>query len=418
MENKKIKNKTQTFHTEKSPKNWEILKIREFAKVIAGGTPDTKNTDYWNGDIPWMNSGDLNLKKVKSVEGRITDLGLRKSNSRILPKYSILIGLAGQGKTRGTVAINLIELCTNQSVAAILPNEKTEPMYLYYNLNNRYDELRALSTGDGGRGGLNLAIINNLTLSIPPKFEQIKIATILSTWDTAIETLEQLITKKERYKKALMQKLLTGKVRFKEFKGEKWRINQLSKCVVGKGEYGINAPAVNFSEKLPRYLRITDIDDVGNYSNTNQVSVNDPNSSKYILKKGDILFARTGNTTGKTYLYSEEDGELVYAGFLIKFHPNPKVLLCEFLKQYCETQKYWNWVKIMSSRSGQPGINGTEYGELELYLPSTKEQQKIVDILSLIDKDIQTIKKSKANFINQKNGLMQQLLTGKIRVKN
>lgn len=104
--------------------NWEEISISNIAKVQAGGTPSTTNNSYWNGSIRWMNSGELNLKKVYEVENRITELGLKKSSTKLIPKNSILIGLAGQGKTRGTVAINYVELCTNQSIASILPNEK------------------------------------------------------------------------------------------------------------------------------------------------------------------------------------------------------------------------------------------------------------------------------------------------------
>ena len=99
--------------------DWESIKLGVLTKIIAGGTPRTTVKEYWNGEIRWMNSGELNLKKVYEVENRITELGLNKSSTSLVPKYSILIGLAGQGKTRGTVAMNMVELCTNQSVAAI-----------------------------------------------------------------------------------------------------------------------------------------------------------------------------------------------------------------------------------------------------------------------------------------------------------
>ena len=133
--------------------DWTNLKISDIAKVTAGGTPSTLNDSYWNGDIRWMNSGELNLKKVFEVENRITKAGLKNSSTKLIPKHSILIGLAGQGKTRGTVAMNYVELCTNQSIASILPNNKNyNSDFLYHNLDFRYEELRSLSKGDGGRG--------------------------------------------------------------------------------------------------------------------------------------------------------------------------------------------------------------------------------------------------------------------------
>jgi type I restriction enzyme, S subunit len=101
---------------------WENTSIIEIAKLTAGGTPDTNIVKYWNGDIPWMKSGDINLKRVHNVEGRITQSGFDNSSTKKIPPYSVLIALAGQGKTRGLVAVNEVEICTNQSIAAIMPN--------------------------------------------------------------------------------------------------------------------------------------------------------------------------------------------------------------------------------------------------------------------------------------------------------
>ncbi len=193
---------------------WEKKRLGDLTNVIAGGTPSTAVNEFWGGEIKWMNSGELHCKEVFDVEGRITESGLRNSSSRLLPKNCILIGLAGQGKTRGTVAINRIELCTNQSVAAILPNDSFLPEFLYYNLDSRYLELRMLSAGEGGRGGLNLTIIKNLLILIPPtKAEQTAIALVLSDMDAEIEVLEQKLAQYRLIKQGMMQELLTGKKR-------------------------------------------------------------------------------------------------------------------------------------------------------------------------------------------------------------
>ncbi len=192
---------------------WEVKRIGEFTDCTAGGTPSTKIAEYWNGAIPWMNSGELNLKQVYAVEGRITEAGLANSSTKMIPAKCVLIGLAGQGKTRGTVAMNHFELCTNQSIAAIFPNESFIPEYLYYNLDNRYDELRELSTGDGGRGGLNLRIIKSISLPFPPVTEQSAIATVLSDMDAELAALEARLEKTRALKQAMMSELLTGEAR-------------------------------------------------------------------------------------------------------------------------------------------------------------------------------------------------------------
>ena len=192
---------------------YKRTKIRDIAEVSTGATPSTKNPDYWGGDIRWMNSGELNLKRIYEVDGRITKKGLLNSGTKLLPEGCVLIGLAGQGKTRGTVAMNYIPLCTNQSVAAILPNENYNSEYLFWNLENRYSELRKLSSGDGARGGLNLELINSLTVYLPTKGEQASIALSLSSIDKKILLLKSELSFWLQKKQALMQLLLTVIVR-------------------------------------------------------------------------------------------------------------------------------------------------------------------------------------------------------------
>ncbi len=195
------------------PEDWDVKKIGEFTDCTAGGTPSTKVSAYWGGRNPWMSSGELHLKRVFDVAERITDLGLTNSSTKYIPKDSVLMGLAGQGKTRGTVAISKIKLCTNQSIAAIFPSKDHSTEYLFYNLDNRYEELRSLSTGDGGRGGLNLSIIRSLKIPYPDLEEQTAIATILSDMDNEIQTLDQRLAKTRQIKQGMMQELLTGRTR-------------------------------------------------------------------------------------------------------------------------------------------------------------------------------------------------------------
>ena len=196
-----VKDGFQQTEIGKIPDDWTIKKIKEFTDATSGGTPSTSHSEYWNGKIRWMNSGEINLKKIYEVKGRITELGLKNSSTKLIPKNCILIALAGQGKTRGTVAINYVELCINQSLGAILPNKLFSSEYVYHNLDSRYDELRSLSSGGEGRGGLNLTLIKNIRIQFPPNI------------DAQINSQTQYKGKLERLKKSLMQKLLTGEVR-------------------------------------------------------------------------------------------------------------------------------------------------------------------------------------------------------------
>lgn len=188
--------------------DWEEKRIGELTNVIAGGTPSTVKSEYWGGTIRWMNSGELNLKHVHEVENRITQNGLKNSSTKLIPLKCVLIGLAGQGKTRGTVAMNYVELCTNQSIAAIFPSEFTFiPEYLYQNLDFRYEEIRKLSTGEGGRGGLNLKIIKAIKVPLPSINEQKKIAEYINELELIIKTVSVLIKNNQEFKNGLLQKM-------------------------------------------------------------------------------------------------------------------------------------------------------------------------------------------------------------------
>ena len=178
------------------PDDWEVKRISDFTSIITGGTPSTLRPEYWGGNIMWMSSGELNKKFVFDVEGRITTEGLLNSSTHMIPPFCVLIGLAGQGKTRGTAAYNYISLCTNQSIAAILPNDKYDSLYLYYVVDSKYDYLRLLSSGDGGRGGLNKNLLNSLEIVFPKTIaEQRAIAEALSDIDGLIATLDKKIAK-------------------------------------------------------------------------------------------------------------------------------------------------------------------------------------------------------------------------------
>ncbi len=198
---------------------------------------------------------------------------------------------------------------------------------------------------------------------------------------------------------------------------EDWEVKRLGEVCINDGDYGLNAPATDYDENLPTYLRITDIDDDGNFNQSDKKSVNSPLSENYHLKEGDIVFARTGATVGKTYLYDKTDGELVYAGFLIKFTPNKERILPYYLKSQTNIKEYANWVSITSQRSGQPGINAAEYCSYKFALPPLAEQQRIVSVLSLWDTAIAKQTSLIEQLALRKRGLMQQLLTGKKRLK-
>lgn len=185
-----------------------------------------------------------------------------------------------------------------------------------------------------------------------------------------------------------------------------WNLVPLGNCVTEKLSYGINAPAIPYRPGFPRYIRITDITEDGQFDDGDPKSVITAEREKYTLKNGDIVLARTGASTGKSYLYRRSDGKLVYAGFLIKAsidiaHHNPRFIVGQLM-----TKRYWNWIATTSMRSGQPGINGKEYSSFLIPVAPKKEQEEIARTLSEFDTYIDDL----AELIEKKRGIREGAL--------
>ncbi|WP_225358345.1 restriction endonuclease subunit S [Lacticaseibacillus paracasei] len=187
---------------------WKKYRLGDHVKILTGGTPKTSVAEYWEPkSIPWMSSGEVNKVYLDQTDTMISLEGFKNSSARWVKKHSILIALAGQGKTRGTVAVNNIALTTNQSIAAIIPGKDLYYEYVFQNLTSRYNELRLLSSGDGTRGGLNKQIVSDVTIHSPNLNEQIQIGKLLSKVDHLSTENQLKLSRIELIKKYLLQKL-------------------------------------------------------------------------------------------------------------------------------------------------------------------------------------------------------------------
>lgn len=203
-------------------------------------------------------------------------------------------------------------------------------------------------------------------------------------------------------------------LRFPQFTDE-WQKVKLSD-VAKKGEYGMNAAAKSF-DGINKYLRITDIDDETRKMLTSNItSPSGVLEDKYLLKQGDITIARTGASTGKSYIYNSEDAKVYFAGFLIRFRVNDASPYFVYLQTL--RKSYDKWIAAVSARSGQPGVNAEEYGTYSFYLPSHPEQEKIAEFLTAVDEQIEKIEKKLELLQRYKKGVMQKIFTQQVRFKD
>lgn len=194
---------------------WDVVEVDELADLKSGGTPYRENSSFWNGNIPWVKTGEINYNLITDTEEYITEKGLSSSSTFLFPKGTILMALYGQGKTRGRVAILDIDATSNQACLGFLNIRKVTTSFLYLSLSYEYSRLRDLSN-EGAQKNLSGSLLKKFLLKIPLEIsEQNKISEILESQDKLIESEQTNLAKLQKLKQGLMQDLLTGKVRVK-----------------------------------------------------------------------------------------------------------------------------------------------------------------------------------------------------------
>ena len=259
-------------------------------------------------------------------------------------------------------------------------NEIISTDFLLYSL--MFYDVTKLITGTT-RKKLTRTGMGKITLFIPNLDMQEKITNYLQE----IEKFISLRKNQLNYLKELVKSLFTRMFGSPENNEKKWRFCTLKDISLSKGEYGSNKPAVKFSNGY-RYIRITDIDMNGSLKKE-KVGVSDEEieAQKYELKENDILFARSGATVGKNFFYNKKYGKCIFAGYLIRFQLNNKLILVKYLKYFLETDYYWNWIKACQNIVAQPNINAKQYGEdLKIMLPPMELQNKFTERIGKIEK--------------------------------
>ncbi len=194
------------------PNDWKSAKLSAVCKTASGGTPSRAEPAFWNGDIPWVKTGEIRYRLIEDTEEKISRLGLRYSATTLVSKGSVIMALFGQGPTRGRVAILGVDATLNQACLAFVPTNGVSNTYLFYALTCAYKKLRALSN-DGAQQNLNASLVRNFSIPIANSHEQDFIVRSLESLWSSIAQEEQSLHKLRQLKLGLMQDLLTGRVR-------------------------------------------------------------------------------------------------------------------------------------------------------------------------------------------------------------
>ena len=385
---------------------WKKVKLKDIC--IDFIVPMRDKPKEFNGNIPWCRIEDIDGNYFNGTKSNkyVSQETIDKMNLKIIPTGSVICSCSA---SLGTYAINTCPIITNQTFIGLVCSEKISNHFLLNLMNTQTRKLKIIA------GGTTIPYISRekfeeYNIKIPSLPEQEKIASFLTLIDKKIEKQKKLVVLLKKYKRGLLSAIFSQKLRFKDDNGNNypaWEEKSLGE-VTGNISYGLNAASKDYDGEN-KYIRITDIDETtGKYNNLDIVSPDCVLSDDYKLKINDLLFARTGASTGKTYLYNENDGKIYFAGFLIKF--SIKNEYCSnFIFYITQTFNYKKWVSIMSARSGQPGINAKEYSNYKFSCPVYDEQVKIANIISKLDNIIEKENILLDSYNDYKKGLLQKM---------
>ncbi|WP_020007164.1 restriction endonuclease subunit S [Salinicoccus albus] len=402
---------------------WISLKLEDVAEISGGGTPSRQKVEYWNGEVKWATPTDItknNNKYLYNTEDTITEEGLNRSSAKLIPENNVLMTSRA---SIGKCVINKIPTATNQGFTNFISKKyKIDSEFLYYQLLFHAKHFEQLGAGSTFKE-ISKSELRSYNINIPKQIqEQQKIANILSTVDEMIDKTEVILTQTEKVKKGLIQKLLTKGIDHTKFKQteigyipEEWEVKQFSECINVNPTYrlkkGENVPFVEMAAVQENRKEIS-------YFSERVVGIS--GGSRFSI--GDTLFARITPCTenGKIAFVEEMTSQFGMGSTeFIVFSPKKDQIIPQYVYYLVRSHRIRDYaIKRMIGTTGRQRVPKIVFiEELFIGLPTKKEQQKIVDILTSVDNKIIAEEQKLSQLRSLKNGLMQQLLTGKQRVQ-
>ena len=395
-------------------KNYTLEEVCE--RIYSGGTPSTKHEEYWNGDIKWLSSGETSQRFVYDTERKITQEGVENSSTKLATKGCTVIATAGQGYTRGQASFLMTDTYMNQSVIACKANENVIlPLYLYYNLDSRYEEFRLLSDGTSTRGGLSGWILKRMEIKLPPKSSQKKIIDILYSIDRKIEENKAINNNLEQQAQAIFKSWFINFEPFNKTMPSNWiigTIDDLAKEVVcgktpstKKAEYyGSNIPFITIPDMHGKTYAVTTERYLSKLGANSQV--------KKSLPKNSICVSCIG-TAGLVTLVAEESQTNQQINSIIPkdgFSPYYIYLLMQTLSDTIN--------KLGQSGSTIVNLNKSQFGKIQVIIPALSVMIKFDKIVSPMFEKMLQNQMENLKLTSLRDALLPRLMSGELDVSD
>lgn len=406
---KKLKNTEAGF----IPRDWQKVRLGDAVTYIKGKKPTEMIEEHRDNYIPYLSTEYLR-------ENRSTKY-VKNSNEILFINNGDLI-LLWDGSNAGEFFLGKKGVLSSTMVMFIFNEERFVKRFLFYFLKMKENYIQSQTKGTG-IPHVDRNVLNNLQIFLPPLSEQKKITEIISTAECTIREVDKSITKAKRLKKGLMQELLAEGIGHKEFREteigkipKKWKVEKLGDALE-LCQYGLSIK-MDKSGKYP-IIKMDDIvDGVVIPDKVKYINLDEKIFKNFKLEKGDILFNRTNSyeLVGRTGIFLL-NGDFVFASYLIRLRANKDIMEPQFLKFYMLYSNNKIKRQLATRAVHQANINATNLQKFKVPLPPLPEQNKIAEILSTIDNRIQLLKEKKNKLERVKKGLMNELLTGRRRVK-
>ncbi|RJP57549.1 MAG: restriction endonuclease subunit S [Ignavibacteriales bacterium] len=378
------------------------------------------------GVIPYADKGDIGNRAKEDISG----YKIVKENDIVINSMNLYIGSVGLSKYIGVVS----------PVYYMLYKRNDNDSIEYYAQLFQTKELQSKSHGYGNgildiRMRIPMSNLNLFPLPVPPSSKQHKIISVLND---KVKRIDKLITIQERqldvifeYRRVLLTDIVTKgldnyvplidtKIDWFGQIPSHWTVRKLKACLESKLQYGANSSGVSYDENLPRYIRITDITSDNELSHDNKLSLTLDQASGYYLKNGDVLFARSGATVGKSFIFKDEYGQSVFAGYLIKASVDYSLLIPEYLYYFTLSNSYLEWTRNIFIQATIQNIGASKYANMQLPLPPVNEQIRICKFIKNKEEKFKKIEKTiqaKIEKLNEyKKSLIYEYVTGKKEV--